>query len=340
MVAGQDHTGQSQAGEENKNGDVAHKNLSARRTASSTRRQGDAPASDLFGCTWPTVERRLRGMLRAQGSPPHLIDDISQDVALRVLTSNVAYTNEAELWPWVATVGRRLLVDAWRSRRLISSAAIPETADWRRIEDVVEARDHFHTTLAVIGTLPERAQRQLIDLVREQPLERSGPLPSRVKVALHRARRQLLMALANAGVVLAVSLRAVLRRPRVPIVGATIAVLIPLTALLGGGSPRSPQQELRGSADRVDESRIRHSLGQTGEGPVAPLLPRAAAQEVTSGRTPGLGSRTQHPAPELMVSLRYPTNVRPASVVVRPRQGGDHLLCVTKLPNAKVLCIG
>lgn len=102
----------------------------------------------------------------------------------------------------VGVDGRRhLVVDEWRSSVRVEIGEVPDLPATHSVDDIVESRLRFEETIAAIRRLSSSDQQYLIDLTRE-PAE-AGPLPSRVKVRVHRARRRLLVALGEIGALVA-----------------------------------------------------------------------------------------------------------------------------------------
>src|SRR5688500_15645844 len=86
--------------------------LTRRRTPAITEKAKDHAAK--LGAAWPEVGRRLSAALRARCVPEHQIDDVVQEVAIRALSSEVAFESAQDLYPWARVVALRLVVDHHR----------------------------------------------------------------------------------------------------------------------------------------------------------------------------------------------------------------------------------
>lgn len=140
---------------------------------------------------WPEVAERLASMLRRRGVDPWAIEDVVQEVGLRVLTHRVRFESASDLCRWAMPVARNLMVDHWRSQR--REGGVPP-ADRPAAVDVpaeVENRMALGAVSQCLAQLHE-SDRQAIfwDLEADAPATRTEGV--RLAVRRHRARARLL----------------------------------------------------------------------------------------------------------------------------------------------------
>lgn len=203
------------------------------------------------------------------------------------------------------------------------------------VDEIVEGRLRFEATIAAIRGLSGSDQRYLIDLTREPTA--TGPLSSRVKVGVHRARRRLLVALGEVGAILA-GWR-ILRLPRRAPSAALliVAVTIPLVVLLETRPPVPSPSATPRSVPSAYDPPLPAAVGGGGDPRLAPL---SAPEHTKLAQRPIVSTRVFSPSPETTIPIRYPGNLPPGKITIRPRRPGDHLLCLNNVPLIGQACTG
>lgn len=162
-----------------------------------TRVSSTALTARALDDVWRTVEPRLRRYLLARRVPAADVDDVVQEVALRVLVHGPDYDGADDLLPWCITVARNVATDAVRAgARRAPADLTPDVPAADDVEGQVAARLELERTLAALKTLTFPEQRAIVE-----GLDQSRPSPDRttsVRLAVrrHRARQRLLALLA------------------------------------------------------------------------------------------------------------------------------------------------
>lgn len=270
--------------------------------------------------------------------PSAVGEEIVQEVALRMLTSRVEGSTAADLWPWASTVARHLAVDHWRAEARTVLGDPPDVVCRDSVEETVESRLRFESTIAALGTLSASDQQHLIRVMHE--LTAVGPLPSRIKVAVHRARRRLVVAVGETGALIgAWRLSGNLRRT--PVV-ATLAVafVIPTAYLVTERPPatveRLQRESTPGSSGHpipvpvVAVSHLAHIDVSTPSFPPANVVSATPATVLVIGRTSPSATT---------IPIRYPAYLPPGQVAVRAKHADDHFVCLRRLPLLTQACV-
>jgi RNA polymerase sigma factor (sigma-70 family) len=171
-----------------------------------TYRDGDAAAFD-------RLYERHRGPVyryfRRQVQPPEAVDELFQDVWMRVIDARASYEPRAKFTTWLYTIAHNRLMDFYRSRQRASfesldaedsgleEPAIPDTA---LPESIAERKETAAQLLSALAALPA-AQREafLLHEEGELTLEEIAALlgtqretvKSRIRYALAKLRRTL-----------------------------------------------------------------------------------------------------------------------------------------------------
>jgi DNA-directed RNA polymerase specialized sigma24 family protein len=129
-------------------------------------------------------------LLRGRGVDSATADDISQEVALRAVSSGVRYSSADDLMRWAATVAIRLSVDDWRRKRRM---VLTDEALGRVVADVDRQAVHraqLHEVADCIARLTPNQRAALVSGMRgEEGSNRAEA--GRMAVARHRARARL-----------------------------------------------------------------------------------------------------------------------------------------------------
>lgn len=278
---------------------------------------------------WPETGRKLAAMLRARRVEAWIADDIIQEVALRVLQAQPAYSNGDDLYPWAATVARNLHVShirANRKFRVLESAA--DVATRGDLETQVEWRLALASVLQRIEALPEPDRRALADGLAERDASLpSGPEPSRVTVRRHRVRRRLRAAAQG---VLAVGAWIWSRRTKLA-AGASMPAVIAAAAvqILMGVVPT-----LSGPPDAPSVIRVLSNE----QGSAAENSTRGSQLRPHGSDGPATHVRAKAPATETHAIATLERGGRGLRVTSRPARPGEALICLHDIPTVGALC--
>ena len=227
-------------------------------------------------------------------------------------------------------------MDHWRATTHVEHGVTFDEVSRDSVEDIVEHRMQLDATFVAIRRLSRSDQEHLIRLLNEPTV--AGPIPSRTKVAVHRARRRLLVALGQVGAVLA-GLRLPAKSRKVP--GATVlavGALMPVAFLLATRSPGPLERGSPGITQPALDISVPASLHA--QDPSTPLRPSPSGLGTSLARSSGsVALRTPSAPPETTVPIRYPAGLPPGEITVRPRRPDDHLVCVNKLPIVLQACV-
>lgn len=159
-------------------------------------RAGEAPAfTELYGRHSPALLTFLVGLTGDRA----MAEDLLQETFVRVYRARHNYEATGSFRAWLFTIGRRLVIDWRRSRKItwIDDATALETASApERAEDRIEARDLIFRIEGALNRLPP-AQREVVLLSRYAALDTdeiarvTGQTPGAVRVTLHRALQRL-----------------------------------------------------------------------------------------------------------------------------------------------------
>jgi RNA polymerase sigma-70 factor (ECF subfamily) len=148
-------------------------------------------------------------IIRVVGSRRHAgleIDDVVQDVLVSLHTVRHTYDPRRPFTPWVATIARHRLVDAYRRRRRIVSneeavAELPETFSGTDTNWEVRGPGDAELLRRAIAELPA-GQRRAVELLKLKQLSlkeasaSSGMSIAALKIAVHRGLKTLRQKLA------------------------------------------------------------------------------------------------------------------------------------------------
>lgn len=156
-------------------------------------RMTETEISAALSAAWPVVERRLDERLARRGADKPTREDISQEVAARVLSREVSFTSADDLLPWAVTVADRLLIDhARRTKKSVLVEEVPEREDKSPCPgQIISARVEAEGVAAAIAGLKPVDQEAF-------SLALQGVVPGETKrqrdahaLRLHRARTRL-----------------------------------------------------------------------------------------------------------------------------------------------------
>lgn len=164
-------------------------------------------SQEALEAVWPRVSRLLAAGLRRRGASPSIVEDVVQDVALRIMTHEPAYNDADDLLRWCHTVARNRLVDYHRSgERLVELAADREDGrpSHGELHAEVEARLRLARVLSSIRDLGVDDQQAIAPLLSDalEPPAANRKEATRLAVRRHRARKRLLDIVGPAAAVL------------------------------------------------------------------------------------------------------------------------------------------
>ena len=184
-------------------------------------------------------------MLAARGLAREEAEDICQEVAWRVLSHDITYRSEADLYPWAATVARRLSIDHHRRSRHLAAVEPPDRPAPVDVAEVVEGRSRLRAVVAAMPSLSPADRAAIADGASldgtTEPAGASRREAVRAAVRRHRARARLLALVEAAGAVVAWLVHRGPRQGRVvraATYGAAAATPVLVVALsVGGAAP-------------------------------------------------------------------------------------------------------
>ena len=148
---------------------------------------------------WGELGTRLRRFVGSRVNDPHVADDITQDVMLKVQTQLDALPPEDKLPAWVFAVARNAVIDHYRARAVRDHADIDDVepvADDSGVEQQAALRELTPCLLRMVEQLPEpyREALKLADfegLGQQEVADRAGISLSGAKSRVQRARQML-----------------------------------------------------------------------------------------------------------------------------------------------------
>ena len=148
---------------------------------------------------WGELGTRLRRFITSRVSDPHVAEDITQDVLLKVQTQLDAVPREDKLPAWVFAVARNAVIDHYRARAISDHADIADVqpvAEAGGLEQQTAIRELAPCLLRMVEILPEpyRAAMKMADfegLSQQEIADRAGISLSGAKSRVQRARQQL-----------------------------------------------------------------------------------------------------------------------------------------------------
>jgi DNA-directed RNA polymerase specialized sigma24 family protein len=152
-----------------------------------------------LSAAWPETARDVKRYLQRRGVPTGAADDILQEVALRVLRSDVAFEGSEDLVPWACVVAWRIYVDECRktTRRRSADEPIGDIPSGESVEDTAVARIRLAEVARAMSTLSGRDQSALLAALCGRRHWSDGQAAQRAAVVRHRARLRLLQRLAS-----------------------------------------------------------------------------------------------------------------------------------------------
>lgn len=148
---------------------------------------------------WDDLGSRLRRFVGSKVSDPHVADDITQDVLLKVQSQMDSLPPEEKLPGWVFTIARNAVIDYYRARAVRDHANIDDVeppAIMTEAETNVAVREFTPCLVRMVERLPEpyREAMKLVDfegLNQRQLADRIDISLSGAKSRVQRARQQL-----------------------------------------------------------------------------------------------------------------------------------------------------
>ena len=159
-----------------------------------------------FERDWTPIAQTLVRFVRGLGGSRDLADDVTQEVALRLLRTQPVLTERKDLVRWCHVVARNVYIDHVRRVEATSTDPheLPEAIDGVDVARTVEARLMLSKVSQVLFRMSSSDRNALVQLVQDEPLK----IPStrrestRLAVQRHRARARLQELLAATGVIL------------------------------------------------------------------------------------------------------------------------------------------
>jgi RNA polymerase sigma-70 factor (ECF subfamily) len=158
-----------------------------------------------FGELYDFVAPRLYAYLLHLTGDPDLTADVLQQTLLQVHRARRRFISRADVFPWILTIARHLVIDNSRSatRRLVSTSELDDLipSDGALADDVVQAIQLASLLEGALARLPE-PQRVVFDLLNRQKLSLAETARTlritvgAVKLRRHRAYRALRAAIA------------------------------------------------------------------------------------------------------------------------------------------------
>lgn len=311
-------------------------------------RERSAPLTPLpspFDEVWPQVNTSLISYLCRRGATFPQAQDISQEVALKVLTRDVAFTSAQDLLRWCYPVARNALVDEQRTASRIYT--VPDVGseeetgvdvvDRFDTHVVVESRLRLQRVLAGIRQLSAADQTALAPFLADdgpaEPADRTES--TRLAVRRHRARNRLVALVGPAAAALGWALgprpaRPTRLQPTLAAAGVSFSIAVAVVVAPVLDAPAAPR--LAPLVTRLVD------LG-TGTGTGAPT-PRDAAG--TGARASSVTSTAPTSAPYVDVRDEVRAEVPAAGVAVAtgtraPR--GRELVCAGGLSALRRTCV-
>jgi DNA-directed RNA polymerase specialized sigma24 family protein len=145
-----------------------------------------------FEAAWALVRPRVERLLRSKGVKPDVIDDVTQETGIKLLTNWARVDPERPLWPLARTIALNCLVDQFRARTAEPVADLPDRPDAYDLEEHGLARARLSVVSDAMASLrPGDRSVLLAEVTADQPTGSS----SAVKMARMRARQRLNRAL-------------------------------------------------------------------------------------------------------------------------------------------------
>ena len=139
---------------------------------------------------------QLRRFISRRVSDPDSVEDILQDVFVRIHTRLDSLQDESKLQGWIYQVTRNTIVDYYRRR--VDTAELPESLSYLDEPDIQEdaSQELLPSIRQMVGSLPEKYRQVVVmteyqGLTQQEAAERLGLSLSGAKSRVQRAREQL-----------------------------------------------------------------------------------------------------------------------------------------------------
>ena len=139
---------------------------------------------------------QLRRFISKRVSDPDSVEDILQDVFVRIHTRLDSLQDESKLQGWIYQVTRNTIVDYYRRR--VDTAELPESLSYLDESDIQEdaSQELLPSIRQMVGSLPEKYRQVVVmteyqGLTQQEAAERLGLSLSGAKSRVQRAREQL-----------------------------------------------------------------------------------------------------------------------------------------------------
>jgi DNA-directed RNA polymerase specialized sigma24 family protein len=210
-------------------------------------------ADEYFASEWPLELPRLRRLLSSQGVGYDEIDDVIQETALRLFAAWGRVFEDVPVRPLVTTIALNVARDLHRREqsRPYCVPALPDVLDDRpSVDRTALARIDVARTAQAMASMSVARRRVLAQAVTDELAgEERGRhrAPAAFRMALTRARRELVTAVELAGSVVAVGALIARRASRSPLshaaalaaAGTGVFVAVALASTPSNGSPDS-----------------------------------------------------------------------------------------------------
>lgn len=295
--------------------------------APSIRPRGTVITDEVLA-SWPATARRVERRLRAVGADRANAEDLAAEAIARALDHRVEFQSAEHLYAWTLRVARNLFVDqcravgrgpAVRPIEDYDAVPLPDTAT------VVEHRMSLERVLQLLATFSPADRAAVLDDT-ETPVERREAV--RLNVRRHRARLRLRAALASFLPLFRVSRRAL--KGGLVVAPAAFASLVVALALVPGHRTPAAPAEAAAPAVRTLPARpvVSHDVPRSPAARAARSRPAPRHRPVASGR------------PRRNTLTRTPAGPAGGDVWARPRQPGDHVLCLRDVLGSQQICLG
>lgn len=289
---------------------------------------------------WAEVLRRVVALLRGRGVDAATAEDISQEVAVRAITSGVEYSSADDLMRWASTVAVRLSIDEWRARqRTVVDSALSDGASSADASRQAVHRAQLGEVSAGMARLtPDQRAAIVSGVLGDEASTRTDA--TRVAVARHRARARLRewtdgLAAGLAG--LRWRLRGILGDAQSALAGfAAYAAAAGLMFPAPASAP--PKAALVASVREV--SLVAPAAGASSRRSVLAL---ARPMPPSSSRASSASARGHEPpwkADHAVAAVPLPDGHQPFIVGTRQNQADDSLVCVGNLRVVPDTCAG
>ncbi|MBW7874853.1 MAG: sigma-70 family RNA polymerase sigma factor [Candidatus Cloacimonetes bacterium] len=145
---------------------------------------------------FPQIEKKISAYIRRQGFPLSDLEDLLQEIRLRVWQNWHKLNPELEVLPWVYTVARNERL-RWLAKKGKNPSLVQDSLDELPIPQILEQREQSNTVKTAIQSLSE-SQREILvlkfyqNLSFEETAKVVGLPASTVKSQMYKILKELL----------------------------------------------------------------------------------------------------------------------------------------------------